>query len=94
MDRETKEKLDKLLDENKIDRKTYDEILSRFTEKEDDVEGNSENNKESDNNSDNGGRDKNHKENKNDEDNDVISISGIGSMNNDASKIIPVESNL
>ena len=82
MDRETKEKLDKLLDENKIDRKTYDEILSRFTEKEDDVEGNSENNKESDNNSDNGGRDKNHKENKNDEDNDVISISGIGSMNN------------
>ena len=70
MDRETREKLDKLLNEDKIDKKTYDEILSRFTEKED-GEGNGEDNKESENNSANGGADENHKENKNDEDNDV-----------------------
>ncbi len=81
MDRETREKLDKLLSEDKIDKKTYDEILSRFTEK-DDGEGNREDNKESENNSDNDGTDENNKENKNDEDNDVISISGIGTMNN------------
>ena len=36
MDKETKEKLDKLLNENKIDKKTYDEILSRFNKKEPD----------------------------------------------------------
>ncbi len=82
MDKETKEKLDKLLNENKIDKKTYDEILSRFNKKEPDENNKNENNNESDNNFNNKDTNENNKENKNDEDNDIIHISGIGSLNN------------